>query len=283
MSAHISPTNLFTEDTLMAQLHITGTTFFKKETSQSNRLSASQKVLLNSGEVLKYNPKSLQVTEEHYKVELLEQIAPWGNTGYIYSAHVQLEVSGFANRLARRVLTDEYWDILKVAQQIRGGTDNTCVAFSSETLRRMGIAVPIQDIKVDDELLNISLVTKPYLMWLEKNLNPLRISDPTKLMPGDICFSKDERKYPGFPAHVYFFIEYYPADAGAAYVVDNQQPKHVRNLDNGAPGKTPFAFALRLENQFTEFIGEDSLVSKSFLESSELLRKRLTHNTAFDH
>ncbi|MEG4586746.1 hypothetical protein QUA54_16195 [Microcoleus sp. MOSTC5] len=267
----------------MSQLHVIGTTFFKKTTVQSSRLPANEKVAVNAGETLKYNPDSLKVVGEHYLVELLEQIAPWGTTGYFYSPHIQLEVSGFANRLVRKVLSNnEYWDILRTAEQIRNGTDNTCVAFSSETLRRMGIPVPIEDVEIDGEILNISLVTKPYKIWLEQKVKPRRINDATKLRPGDICFSKDDPDFPGFPAHVYFFIEYSPGDTGAAYVVDNQQPKHLRNLDNGSPGKTPFAFALRLENQFEEVYAARELVEKSFLEASETLRQQLMLNQAFE-
>lgn len=266
----------------MAQLHVIGTTFFKKINAQSSRLPSNEKVAVNAGETLKYNPDSLKVVGEHYLVELLEQIASWGTTGYFYSPHVQLEVSGFANRLVRKVLSDDYWDILRIAERIRGGTDNTCVAFASEVLRRMGIPVPIENVQINSETLNISLVTLPFKIWLEQNVSPRRINDADKLRPGDICFSTDEPGFPGFPAHVYFFIEYSPGDIGAAHVVDNQGPKHPRNLDNGRPYKSPFAFALRVENQFEEIYDPRELVEKSFLEASETLREQLMLNQAFE-
>lgn len=266
----------------MTQLHVIGNTFFKKTNIQSNRLPPNEKVAVNVGETLKYNPDSLRVVGEHYLVELLEQIAPWGKTGYFYSPHIQFEVTGFANRLVRKVLSDEYWDILQVAQRIRGGTDNTCVAFASEALRRMGIPVPIENVEINGETLNISLVTLPFKIWLEENISPRKIEDANKLRPGDICFSTNEPGYPGFPAHVYFFIEYYPGDTGAAYVVDNQAPKHWRNLNYRPYKKSPFAFALRLENQFEEIYAPSLLDEKSFLEASKTLREQLMLNQAFE-
>ena len=124
------------------------------------------------------------------------------------------------------------------------------------------------------------MVTLPFKIWLEQNVSPRRINDANKLRPGDICFSTDEPGFPGFPAHVYFFIEYYPGNTRAAYVVDNQGPKHQRNLGNGL--KSPFAFALRLENQFEEIYDPRELVEKSFLEASETLREQLMLNQAFE-
>ena len=90
------------------------------------------------------------------------------------------------------------------------------------------------------------------------------------------------KSYP-FPAHVYFFVEYFPRRAGAAYVVDNQEPKHERNLDAGYPYKSPFAFALRLEKQFeATYDLRVSFLDESFLEASETLRKQLMLNQVFE-
>lgn len=224
----------------MGTIYITGNTFFKRTPSQSSTLSIENKIFLNSGSTIHYTDGSLKNTGEHYQVETVDQVAPWGRIGFLYVSHVQLEIDGFTSKLVRLVRpADSYRSILSKAERLRGGEDNTCVAFQSEALRMAGIPVPIKD-TADG---NISLVTKPYARWLIENLAPERITDLSKLQPGDLCFSLDERGFPGFPAHTYIFSTYF--SNSHAYVIDNQGNNYVRNLINYAP-KTPFAYALRI-------------------------------------
>jgi hypothetical protein len=228
-----------------AELKTIEETFFKKSTAQSLLLSSTEKLAIPKGKVFKYDRTSLKRVGEHYAVDLLDSaIAPWGKSGFFYSKHIQIGAKNNASGLVDLLLSDEYGDIQKEAFRIRGGTDNTCVAFASEVLRRLGIAVPIEDTPDG----NISLTTKPFRTWLEENTQYVQIDNRNALIPGDICFAEDEPGFPTFPAHVYYFIDYDPDDRDAAYVVDNQDSYHIRNLDDGRPGKTPFQFALRLQN-----------------------------------
>lgn len=225
-------------------------TFFKESTAQSLLLNNSQKVSVSKGTSLEYQASSLKRFGEHYQLELINSIAPWGSTGFLYREHVDFQHkdihSNFTEKLVKLLLSDQYDSILQEAIDLRGNEDNTCVAFASTALRKLGVQVPKYELG-DDECC-ISLVTLPFKKWLEGNISCSRIDNPESLLHGDVCFSKDEPGYPGYPAHVYFFIRYYPGDKGAAYIVDNQRPygEHVRNLDAGRPFNTPFSYALRL-------------------------------------
>ena len=253
----------------MAQLYVTGSTFFKRTLGQSSTLPAEDKIFINAGETIKYVESSLRNSGEHFQIETVDQIAPWGRKGFLYSNHVLLENSDFSNRLVRLVRTaDIYQDILHEAQRIRGGEDNTCVAFQSEALRKMGILVPIKQGNGG----NISLVTKPYAAWIRNNLQSLEVDDSSKLQPGDLCFSADERGFPGFPAHTYIFTSYYSRTH--AYVVDNQGNNYIRNLIDYAP-KTPFAYALRISTNYNLNFSQALLPvdqETDFYEASAMIR-----------
>jgi hypothetical protein len=70
-----------------------------------------------------------------------------------------------------------------------------------------------------------------------------RITNPTQLRRGDVCFSRNCNSVPG-PDHVYAFHTGLPS--GAANVVDNYAVgPHPRNITAAKP-KTPFDYALRL-------------------------------------
>lgn len=260
----------------MSKLTVVKSTFFKKSTAQSFTLTAKEKVIVNVGETFEYNSDSLSVVGEHYRVELDEEIAPFGQVGYFYTPTVHLEESDFSNRIVRLLLSDEYWAILRDAEYLRRGVDNTCVAFASTALRRLGIDVPTNPVE-------ISLVTTPFKEWLEEQEGLVldRIDNLNHLQPGDLCFSKDDPNWPGYPAHVYFFIRYYPGDDGKSYVVDNQGTEHVRNLDSGSPYKTPFAFAFRLFGFDVRSQPRRAMLKTAFIDASKPLREKLQNNEAF--
>jgi len=179
-----------------------------------------------------------------------------------YSSHILLEVGKFASRIVHYCsLDDNYSSILREAQRIRGAEDNTCVAFQSEALRRLGIRVPIKN-ESDG---NISLVTRPYSRWLSDNLGPEKVSNHSKLQPGDLCFSSDEPGYPGFPAHTYIFESFY--DAKNAYVIDNRASRYIRNLGSGL--RTPFAYALRIGSRYTFDLLQYMLTEQSVISYYE--------------
>jgi hypothetical protein len=68
------------------------------------------------------------------------------------------------------------------------------------------------------------------------------ITDSSKLMPGDIAFTKDLNQLP-MPDHMY--IIHQPVNSAKASVLDNYSIKpHGRNLTGGP--RTPFEYAIRL-------------------------------------
>jgi hypothetical protein len=225
-------------------LKIIHDTFFKQDPVQSTLLKENAKIVLESDQAL--NCLSLHSEEEHYRVELEEAIAPWGVEGFLYEGHVEIISSLASNRLVSMLLSEQYDLLLNEAKTLVGGETNTCTAFASSVLREFGIQVPIKDIQLNEEVINISLITRAFSDWLMENVNCERILDYKSLQSGDICFTRDNKKFPGFPAHVYFFLGYYLDDTGAAYIVDNQGQNHPRNLDEDRPHKTPFGYALRL-------------------------------------
>lgn len=116
-------------------------------------------------------------------------------------------------------------------------TSNACVAFQSSNMRLCGLKVPI-DAK------GTSTVTKPFAEYL-KNLGWVVIKDPRKLEYGDICFSKDDPDWPGYPAHVFMFWKWDGPAPDYAIIVDNQKMySKSRNIAASGPN-TPFAYALR--------------------------------------
>jgi hypothetical protein len=94
----------------MAKLTVKISTFFKKSTQQARELPPNEKVLVDVGDTLHYNPNTLKSEGVHYRVDLEEQIAPWGQTGYFYKPAVQLEMNDSQKivALAEEHLGEEY-------------------------------------------------------------------------------------------------------------------------------------------------------------------------------
>jgi len=123
-----------------------------------------------------------------------------------------------------------------------GSSDNTCVYFTCEVLRRTGCKIP------------------KYVANTSQLLNKLQNDDWKKcydykeLLPGDICFTTDPwLNKNGTPTHTYIFMGWVTeGNYDYAYVCDNQ-PKdyggniyHKRNItrkvkENGKT-KEPFSF-----------------------------------------
>lgn len=126
--------------------------------------------------------------------------------------------------------------------------DNGCVAYMSEALRQVGVPVPKT---ADASGSSISLVTKPFSNYLEHQLGWQRITSAADLRPGDVCFTRDNPSHPGYPAHTFMFQGWKDQARGIAWVVDNQDNVHPRNIhvdDFGNYNFTPFRYALRSPN-----------------------------------
>lgn len=129
------------------------------------------------------------------------------------------------------------------AVKLNGGTSaNTCVYFISEVLR-------INGLKIDDSICNTT-----QLLGIMKKEGFKKETDYKKLMPGDICFTTDEKlNKNGTPTHTYVFMAW--EEEGKydyAYICDNQckdyggKIYHLRNITKAETkngnSKEPFSF-----------------------------------------
>ncbi|MEY4064131.1 MAG: hypothetical protein RIR26_339 [Pseudomonadota bacterium] len=125
-----------------------------------------------------------------------------------------------------------------------GTTKNGCVAFASTALRFMGMNIPL-DATYKGE--RVSMLTRPFSAFLEAKMGWIRISDPKALQPGDLVFTVDEPKAPGYPAHVFMHSGYADAARTLSLAVDNQDFTHERALGGDLKKDySAFAYALRV-------------------------------------
>lgn len=170
-----------------------------------------------------------------------EPVPPQGNPGTVTPPSSQKKDNArlFAYYSNRSNYNSVYRDVMNWY----GTTSSGCVAFLSSALRAAGISVPRS---VDQEGLNISLVTGPFRDYLRDDLGWVRIDDPDSVLPGDVIFTLDDTQWPGHPAHVYMFHSWLDRAAGAGLVIDNQGFIHERNIFGYSAGNfTPFQYAYR--------------------------------------
>lgn len=100
-----------------------------------------------------------------------------------------------------------------------GDASNTCVYFSSEAMRRIGVVVP-----------TATANTGQYLSYLNAHAY-IRSYNIKGLTAGSICFTKPT-KYGYYPTHTFVFMGWVTTgDYTLAYVADNQGSSvHVRNM-----------------------------------------------------
>lgn len=113
-----------------------------------------------------------------------------------------------------------------------GDPNNTCVYFSSEVLRRLGVFVPY------------SMCNTANYMYYLSSLGFRRNYNVDALAIGDICFSV-VGSY-GYSTHTYVFMGWVtPEDHTRAYVADNQSNTiHVRSMIQTSQHDA-FAFSMR--------------------------------------
>ncbi|MBU3145034.1 hypothetical protein [Clostridium sp. CF012] len=134
---------------------------------------------------------------------------------------------------------DAYNSAIKLNQ---GSSENTCVYFISEVLRRNNFDVPAQTSNTSQ------------IISLLKEKGFKKRSDYENLKPGDICFTTDDNG--GFPTHTYIFMKWVKeGNYDYAYICDNQAKDykgkiyHIRNINvvtksNGF-NKDAFAFFMK--------------------------------------
>lgn len=124
-----------------------------------------------------------------------------------------------------------------------GSTSNGCVAFASTALRFLGVNVPQNGLWNGERL---SLLTKPFSAYLQERLGWIRITQSKELRPGDLVFTVDEPKAPGYPAHVFMHAGYEDSARLISLAVDNQGFTHPRALAGDVKKDySAFAYALR--------------------------------------
>jgi hypothetical protein len=136
-----------------------------------------------------------------------------------------------------------YRNVYRSVMSWFGTTSNACVAFASTALRMMGVNVPQNGVWNGERL---SLLTKPFSQYLENKLGWDRINNSRDLEPGDLVFTVDEPKAPGYPAHVFMHSGYADDARTISWAVDNQGFTHTRALAGDIKKDySAFAYALR--------------------------------------
>ncbi len=127
-----------------------------------------------------------------------------------------------------------------------GSTHNACVAFASTALRQSGYDIErIQSHPEPDIWHDSWLITKDLSDYLVSH-NWVKYDDAKLLQPGDVVFT-DDGGYGDFcPAHVYVFSSWHDSAKTLAWVIDNQDFTHIRNIYiEGEYNFTPFWYFLR--------------------------------------
>jgi len=127
----------------------------------------------------------------------------------------------------------------------KGSSENTCVYFISEVLRKNNFMVPMETSNTEQ------------IISLLKENGFKKQSNYKKLMPGDICFTTDANgEQTNFPTHTYVFMKWVKeGNYDYAYICDNQAKDykgkiyHIRNINvvdksNGFD-KDAFAFFMK--------------------------------------
>lgn len=115
-------------------------------------------------------------------------------------------------------VADNRKSIEKVARRLnRGNYHNTCVYFTSESLRRVGYRIPKR--VCNTRQLVAYLKSKGWK--ISYNLNELK--------PGDICFTSNHAL--GAPSHAYIFMGWVKSGSiDYAYIADNQSYDYKGNI-----------------------------------------------------
>jgi hypothetical protein len=137
---------------------------------------------------------------------------------------------------------DVYGAAVKLNQ---GSSENTCVYFISEILRRNNFDIPMETSNTAQ------------ILSLLKEEGFTKQSNYKNLMPGDICFTTSESgSKEGTPSHTYIFMKWVKEGSyDYAYICDNQAKDykgkvyHIRNIKvvdkaNGFQ-KDAFAFFMK--------------------------------------
>jgi lysozyme family protein len=180
--------------------------------------------------------KTWQAGLDHAKDPLWLAVIPTRQPTPIGSGSITAQLSSFYN------LSSNYDIVYDDVMDWYGTTSNACVAFASTALRLSWYDVP----KTENSIGNISLFTGAFSQYLEDQ-GWHRSQNSGDLSVGDVVFTDDGGWGDGIPMHVYVFAGWADENNKVAWVIDNQDFTHERNIDKGGGGFnfTPFAYFLR--------------------------------------
>jgi lysozyme family protein len=180
--------------------------------------------------------KTWQAGMDHAKDSLWLPVIPDRQPTTIASGSITAQVYSFYSQ------PNNYDMVYDNVMGWYGTTSNGCVAFLSTALRLSGYDVP----KTENSIGNISLFTAAFSQYLEdQGWNRSNNSDDLAL--GDIVLTDDGDFDDNIPMHVYVFAGWADKSNKVAWVIDNQDFTHERNIEEGGGGFnfTPFAYFLR--------------------------------------
>ncbi len=219
----------------MGILTVVHNSWYKRENRQASQLAEQDRVAVDAPAV--YTFRECHAVGEDYFVRLEASIGTVGSAGYFYAPHVHItDVLGAeaSVRLVHLLLRGD-WYAQAVATAAAASREDTSVDFVTHALRQVGVSVP-EDASPGTRALEGFLASQGFE----------RVEDPMLLVPGDVCFSQDSPGESETPAHVYVFVGRVAQNqARRGWVVDDQGPRHLRNVADPGPC-SPFARAYRL-------------------------------------
>jgi hypothetical protein len=165
------------------------------------------------------------------------------------TAHGEITQTELARQVSARAFADffshepsynkVYWNVMGWF----GSTKNGCVAFASTALRFLGAPIAVEQVYNGER---VSLLTRPFSAFLQKQMGWTRVQSSTQLKPGDLVFTVDEPTAPGYPAHVFMHLDYADSAKKISLAIDNQDFTHERALaGDKQKDYSEFAYALR--------------------------------------
>ncbi len=203
----------------------------KLEAARTAKIEAIKKAKIDRDALIKAGTLTQEEADKQAKIEADELAELEVEISAALGVHQTVTEAKFATFLSSQANISS---VLNRAVELHNGDpSNTCVYFSSEAMRRIGVAVPIGTCN-----------TKQYLAFL-KAQGWVPTYDIRKLTPGSICFTTAD--WAGYPTHTFAFMGWVNSgDYTLANVADNQGNNvHVRNM--GATDSTD-AFAFFMHN-----------------------------------
>lgn len=142
------------------------TTILKKQPTDSNQVSSSEKVTLPSGRV--YGVSSYAIEENHLKTAMTEEFENFGNTGYLFPDHVLMRRGGKT--------FDPFPDQLEIDVPYFSQVDNPRYSWSTCNVTTLAMVFYFYGVRsqsggqLEDELLQWCINQAGYGSWTSHNI-----------------------------------------------------------------------------------------------------------------